>query len=235
MNLIVNEWNEEKYQEYLDYLISIGETTYGEFSSKLTPTKYQLIGIRIPNLRKIAKEIIKGNYQSFLDYSQDKYFEEVLIKGLVIASIKDEEIFIDYFNQYIKKIDNWAINDVFCNSIVLFKKDKYFKLCLKLSLSPKEFISRVGLISILSHYVNDNNLELIFNTLDNLKSDAYYTKMAAAWLLCDCYIKHPVKTNEYLKINKLNNWTYNKAIQKMKESYRVSKEDKEYLNRLKRY
>ena len=234
MNLNINKWTEEIYQEYLNYLISLGETKYGEFSSKLTPTKYELIGIRIPNLRQIAKNITKGDYQSFLEHSQDKYFEEVLIEGLVIASIKDEKAFLNNFNKYIKKIDNCAINDVFCNSIVLFKKDKYFKLCLKLSLSPKEFISRVGLISILSHYVSDNNLELIFNTLDNLKSDAYYTKMAAAWLLCDCYIKHPIKTNEYLKISKLNNWTYNKAIQKMKESYRVSKEDKEYLNKLKR-
>ena len=234
MNLNINKWTEEIYQEYLNYLISLGETKYGEFSSKLTPTKYELIGIRIPNLRQIAKNITKGDYQSFLEHSQDKYFEEVLIEGLVIASIKDEEVFIDYFNQYIKKIDNWAINDVFCNSIVLFKDEKYFDLCLKLALSDSEFISRVGLISILSHYVSDNNLELIFNTLDNLKSDAYYTKMAAAWLLCDCYIKHPIKTNEYLKISKLNNWTYNKAIQKMKESYRVSKEDKEYLNKLKR-
>ena len=234
MNLNISNWTAENYQEYINYLISIGEEKYGEFSSKLTPTKYKLIGIRIPNLRQIAKEIIKGNYQSFLEHSQDKYFEEVLIEGLVIASIKDEQLFINYFNKYIKKIDNWAINDVFCNSIFLFKKDKYFKLCLKLSLSPKEFISRVGLISILSHYVSDNNLEYIFNTLDNLKSDAYYTKMAAAWLLCDCYIKYPIKTNEYLKISKLNDWTYNKAIQKMKESYRVSKEDKEYLNRLKR-
>ena len=234
MNLNINKWTEEIYQEYLNYLISLGETKYGEFSSKLTPTKYELIGIRIPNLRQIAKNITKGDYQSFLEHSQDKYFEEVLIEGLVIASIKDEEVFIDYFNQYIKKIDNWAINDVFCNSIVLFKKDKYFKLCLKLALSDSEFISRVGLISILSHYVNDNNINSIFYILDHLNSDAYYTKMAAAWLLCDCYIKHPIKTNEYLKISKLNNWTYNKAIQKMKESYRVSKEDKEYLNKLKR-
>ena len=234
MNLNINKWTEEIYQEYLNYLISLGETKYGEFSSKLTPTKYELIGIRIPNLRQIAKNITKGDYQSFLEHSQDKYFEEVLIEGLVIASIKDEEVFIDYFNQYIKKIDNWAINDVFCNSIVLFKDEKYFDLCLKLALSDSEFISRVGLISILSHYVNDNNINSIFYILDHLNSDAYYTKMAAAWLLCDCYIKHPIKTNEYLKISKLNNWTYNKAIQKMKESYRVSKEDKEYLNKLKR-
>ena len=117
MNLNINKWTEEIYQEYLNYLISLGETKYGEFSSKLTPTKYELIGIRIPNLRQIAKNITKGDYQSFLEHSQDKYFEEVLIEGLVIASMKYEEVFIDYFNQYINKIDNWDINDVFCNSI----------------------------------------------------------------------------------------------------------------------
>ena len=234
MNLNINNWTKETYQEYLEYLMSISEEKYAEFSHKLTPTKYELIGIRIPNLRQIAKNIIKGDYQSFLTFVQDKYFEEVLIEGLVIASIKDEEMFLNNFNKYIKKIDNWAINDVFCNSIVLFKDEKYFDLCLKLALSDSEFISRVGLISILSHYVNDNNISSIFYILDHLNSDAYYTKMAAAWLLCDCYIKHSSATLSYLKTSKLSNWTYNKAIQKMKESYRVSKEEKEYLNKLKR-
>lgn len=234
MNLNLVTWNKEIYQEYLNYLLSLKEEKYQQFSSKLTLTKYKMIGIRIPLLRNMAKNIIKGNYEEFLKYTQDKYFEEVLIEGLVIASIKDKDIFDRYFLNYIKKIDNWSINDVFCNSIKIFNKDNYFKLCLKLSKNKEEFISRVGLISILSHYVKKSYLKEIFNTLDNLKSDAYYTKMAASWLLCECYIKYPEETNKYLNISKLNNWTYNKAIQKMRESYRVTVEQKDYLNTLKR-
>src|SRR5574344_41367 len=195
MNLNLVTWSTISYQKYLDYLLSLKETKYQVFSSKLTSTKYEMIGIRIPLLRSIAKNISKGNYESFLKYTQDHYFEEVLIEGLVIASIKDSNIFDKYFLTYIKKIDNWSINDVFCNSIKLFNKESYFNLCLKLSKSNKEFISRVGLISILSHYINKTNLDKIFNTLDNLKSDKYYTKMADSWLLCECYIKYPEYTN----------------------------------------
>lgn len=229
-------WNKETYQEYINYLISIKEDKYKEFHSKLCFTKYEILGIRLPIIRKIAKEISKTNYEDFLKLTKTKYYEEVLIEGLVISTIKDESIFDKYFNKYIPKIDNWGICDSFCNSlnIVIKNPTKYFNLCKELSLSNEEFISRVGLIIILNYFIKQEYLKDIFNILDSITSDKYYINMAQAWLICELYIYYPQETEKYLKNNKLNNFTHNKSISKIRESYRIPKEKKDYLNTLKR-
>ena len=229
-------WTNKTYQEYIDYLLSIKEDKYKEFHSKLCFTKYEILGIRLPIIRNISKQISKTNYQDFLKYTNSKYYEEVLIEGLVISTIKEESIFDKYFNKYITKIDNWGICDSFCNSLNIVTKNpsKYFNICKELSLSQEEFISRVGLIIILNYFIKEEYLKDIFNILDSINSDKYYINMAQAWLICELYIYYPQQTEEYLKNNKLNNFTHNKSISKIRESYRISKETKDYLNTLKR-
>ena len=229
-------WTKETYQEYINYLISIKEDRYKEFHSKLCFTKYKILGIRLPIIRKISKQISNTNYKDFLKYTKSKYYEEVMIEGLVISTIKDEIIFDKYFTKYINKIDNWGICDSFCNSLNIVNKNpsKYFKLCKELPLSTEEFISRVGLIIILNYFIKKEYLTDIFNILDSIKSDKYYVNMAQAWLICELYIYYPQATEKYLKNNKLNKFTHNKSISKIRESYRISKETKEYLNTLKR-
>lgn len=229
-------WTNKTYQEYINYLISIKEDKYKEFHSKLCFTKYEILGIRLPIIRKIVKQISKTNYEDFLKLTKSNYYEEVMIEGLVISNIKEEQLFNKYFNKYITKIDNWGICDSFCNSLDIVTKNpsKYFNLCKELSLSNEEFISRVGLIIILNYYVKEEYLQDIFNILDSITSDKYYINMAQAWLICELYIYYPQVTENYLKKNKLNKFTHNKAISKIRESYRISKDKKEYLNTLKR-
>lgn len=228
-------WNSKTYQEYINYLKSISEPEYKEFHSKLCFTKYEILGIRVPKLRSIAKQISKTSYQDFLKFCNSNYYEEVFIEGLVISYIKDENIFLNYFNKYLTKIDNWGICDSFCNSLKIVTKNpsKYFALCQELSLSKDEYISRVGLIIILNFFVQEEYLNSIFNILDSITSDKYYVNMAQAWLICELYIKYPQPTEKYLKNNKLNKFTQNKSISKIRESYRISKECKDYLNTLK--
>lgn len=101
---------------------------------------------------------------------------------------------------------------------------------IKISLSNEEFIARVGLVTILDHFINDENLDSIFDTLNKIKSDKLYINMAEAWLVCELYCKHPKETKEFIKNNNLNKFTQNKAISKIRDSYRVSKGEKEELN-----
>ena len=230
-------WNKKDYQEYLKKLKDLSEPKYRDFHKNLTTTKYEILGIRVPKMRQLAKEQLKTDYLSFLNYCTDKYYEEVFIEGQVITGIKEEDIFLDYFYKYIPKIDNWAICDSFCNSLKRFEKDpdKYFPICTYLALQDdKVFTSRVGLICILNHFIDKKYLKDIFHTLDTIRSDEYYLNMAEAWLICEIYTKYPQETTKYLKKNKLNNFTQNKSISKIHDSYRVSKEEKEYLNTLKR-
>lgn len=235
--MIPNNWNKESYKEFVDYLISIKDEKYKEFHSSLCLNcQYEILGIKLPILRKIAKDISKTNIEEFLDVSKDNYYEEVMIQGLVISNIKDETLFNKYFKQHIKKIDNWALCDTFCNSIKIVEKyeDKYFKEAINLSLSKEEFISRVGLIMILSHFIKEENLSIIFDILNKIETDKYYINMAEAWLVCELYTKYPNQTLRFIKNNNLNKFTHNKSISKIHDSYRVKKEDKEFLNTLKK-
>ncbi len=237
LNIKEIKWNEESYKTFVQYLKNQKDEKYKEFHSSLVlNSKYEMIGIRVPIMKNIAKEVAKTDIEEFLKYAQDKYYEEVMIQGLVISHIKDESTFNKYFKRHVKKIDNWALCDTFCSSIKIIEKyeDKYFKEASEMSLEDSEFISRVGLVMILGHFVSEKNLKDIFNILNSIDSDKFYINMAEAWLLCDMYIKFPEETLKFIKKNNLNKFTHNKAISKIHDSYRVSAEEKEYLNTLRK-
>ena len=238
MQSLSNEtWNKESYKKFVDYLISLQDQKYKEFHSSLVlNSKYEMIGIRLPIMRDIAKQISKGNIEEFLKCAQDKYYEEIMIQGLVISHIKDEECFYKHFKNHIKEIDNWALCDSFCSSLKIVEKheDKYFNEALNLAQNEKEFISRVGLVIILNHFINKDNLEKIYDCLNTIQSEKFYINMAEAWLVCEMYTKFPKETEKFLKKNNLNKFTQNKAISKIHDSFRVTKEEKEKLNKYKK-
>lgn len=230
---IFKTWNEENYKEFVKYLISMKDKKYREFHSSLVlNSKYEMIGIRVPIMRDIAKKVAQSNIEEFLKYAQNKYYEEVMIQGFVISHIKNENIFYNYFKEYVKKIDNWALCDSFCSSVKIVRKyeEKYFKETIKMALDESEFISRVGLVMILNYFISKENLNIIFDTLNKIQSEKFYINMAEAWLICELYIKFPKETKKFLKKNSLNKFTQNKAISKIYDSYRVSEREKEVLN-----
>ena len=227
-------WNKNNYNEFIKYLVSSQDIEYKEFHSSLVlNSKYEMIGIRVPVMRDIARNIAHGNIEEFLECVNNNYYEEVMIEGLVISHIKNEDIFYKYYKRFISKIDNWAICDSFCSSIKIVRKyeDKYFKEAIKMSLNNSEFVSRTGLIMILNHFIKEKNLSIIYDTLNGIKSDKFYINMAEAWLVCEIYIKYPKETTGFLSCNNLSKFTQNKAISKIHDSYRVSKEDKMLLNK----
>ena len=238
MNSLENEkWSEKTYKSFVKYLMSLQDLKYREFHTSLVlNSKYEFIGIRTPIMKDVAKQIAKGDIEEFLKYAQDKYYEEVMIQGLVISHIKDEKVFYKYFKKHIKKIDNWALCDTFCSAIKIVEKheDKYFSEALEMSLNSKEFISRVGLVMILDHYIKKENLSIIFDTLNKITSDKFYINMAEAWLVCEMYTKFSKETAEFIKDNNLNKFTQNKAISKIHDSFRVTAKEKEVLTKYKK-
>ena len=223
------------YNDFIKLLKSKQDKKYKEFHQKLTFTKYEIIGIRVPILRSIALDILKSDYHKFLAEVGTNYYEEVFIEGLVIASLKDDELF-NYFYNYLKKIDNWAICDSFCSSLKVIKKnsDKYFFVFENLVKSSDEFVVRVGLVILLNYYIDKNYLNKIFDLIDEITLDKYYVNMAASWLLAEMYIKYPLETKEYLERTKVNNFIFNKAISKICDSYRVDEKEKIKLKKLRR-
>lgn len=231
-----NTWDEVQYNKLINYLNNIGEEKYKDFNSKLVLTKYKMYGIKVPILRDIAKKISKTNIISFLDIVKSNSYEEVMIEGLVISCIKEVDLCVKYFNKFINKIDNWAICDTCISSMKIVNKNKelFLKQIKKYIESKNEYVVRVGVVLLLNYYIEDGYIDLVFDIIDSVNREDYYINMAIAWLVSVCFVKYRNKTFKYLNDNKLNRFTYNKSIQKIIESYRVSLEDKEILRSMKR-
>lgn len=226
----VNNWVKEQ-------LKILSEPQYRKFSSKLLPGTENVLGVRLPALRNLAKEISKGDWKTYLENALDDTFEEIMIQGLVIGYVKAEpsEI-ISALENFIPKIDNWSV----CDSTVMGLKaaDKnqniFFELAEKYLKSGKEFYVRFGAVMLLAHFVNEEYISKTLDLINNTEFKEYYAKMAAAWAVSVCYVKFPKETLVYLKKSTLDDWTFNKSIQKIKESFRVSAGDKIMLEKMKR-
>lgn len=229
---IPNTWNKDTYQIFINSLLTLGDQKYLDFNKKITPTTYEMIGIRVPILRRIAKEIKKTNIIDFLENTQANYFEEILIEGFVIGYITDYDIFFKYFEKFLFHVDNWAVCDLCVSSFKIIKmnKETFISVIDDLVKSDKTYYIRVGIVSLLEHYLDDKEyLNYFFCTMDSIDSDDYYVDMAIAWFISYLFIYYRDDTISYLKKNHLNKFTQNKAISKIRDSFRVSKSDKELV------
>lgn len=234
---IPDEWNKDTYAKFIDEFVKLGNKKFKEFNEKLTPTKYKIIGINVPTVRSIAKKISKTNIYKYLRYCKNNYFEEVLLQGIVISYIDDYDIFTEYFRAYVKRVDNWALCDTAISSFTIIRdhKDKFINVIDEFVKSRNPFYIRSGIVCLLDHYADDKTyLTNFYATVDNIHNDNYYVKMAVAWFLSVLFIKHRNKTLKYLEHNNLDDFTMNKTIQKIRESFRVSLLDKKLVLKYKR-
>ena len=218
-------------------ILELADPKYKEFHSGLCPNTENIIGVRIPVLRKYAKELAKDDFRSYLSSIADDYYEEIMIKGMIIGLAKMEtEERLNYISEFVPKIDNWAICDTFCAGLKFTNKNKdvVWEFIKKYQNSRKEFELRFLIVMLLDYYITDKYIDEVIKILDKTKHDGYYVKMAIAWTISVLYVKYPKITMEYLKNNTLDDFTYNKALQKIIESYRVSEEDKNIMRKMKR-
>ena len=221
-------------------LLEKEDEKYKKFHSSLCPNNSEeiFIGIRIPVLRKYAKELLsKHEIEDILNNIEDYYYEEIMLEGMVIANSKlniNEKI--EKTKVFVPKIINWAICDVFCGDFKFKTEDRktVWNFINNYKNSKKEFEIRFLIVMMLSHFVIDDYIDEVLKIANEVYNEDYYVKMAIAWLISICYIKYKEKTEKFMKDCTLDDWTYNKAIQKAIESYRVSKEDKEKLKKMKR-
>lgn len=218
-------WNNVTYNKLIKYLFEIKDEKYAKFHSKLLKNdNIMVIGIKTPILRKIAKKISQTSYLDFIKLNKHKYYEEILLHGLVISYLKLEfnEI-IKLFNEYIIYINNWASCDIVVSSLKIFKKNQElgFTYINKYLKNKNPWINRVGIVLLINYYINEAYIDKIFSISNNIQTDNYYVKMANAWLISMCLVKYYEKTYNFLLNNKLDNFTYNKAISKSIESLRI--------------
>ena len=229
MNLIIDNWNNEEINSFDNYLYSLRREEKIDWTRNIVNTKMDLLAILLPDLKKMAKEIYKGNYISYLELMPHRYFESLITDAFLISLIKDYKIQIKYINKLSKYIDSWSVTDTLKFSIKN-NEDEYFDYAKELLKSKEPYTRRIG-VRILFSFVNLNDyIDHIFSIIDTLKDEEeYYVNMAVAWLLCELMIKQRDKTINYLKHHNLNKFTINKMISKCRDSYRVSNTDKEML------
>lgn len=224
--------------EIREKLFELADEKYKQFHAGLCPGVDNIIGVRVPILRNYAKELLKeNNLTQLINEIDDEYYEEIMLKGMLIGLAKKENIdtILNYIREFIPKIDNWAVCDVFCAGLKITNKYKkemweFIQTYLK---AEKEFEIRFGVVVILDYYIDEDYLYKDFKIFDSITSKDYYVQMAVAWAISICLIKFYDETIEYLRKSKLDTFTFNKALQKAIESYRINNEQKEFLKNMK--
>ncbi len=227
-------------EEIRNSLKELKDEKYKEFNKGLCPdTNKEMLGIRIPILRKLAQKIVKeGNWEEFVKNEDTIYFEEVLLQGLIIgySKLQLKEKF-EYIKLFVPRIDSWAINDTFVPTLKIKEKDlkEYWDFILPYTKSNKEFEIRFAVISMLDYFIIDEYVDKVIDILNNINHDGYYVKMGVAWTLAEVGIKYNDKAMKFLKEeNDLDKFTYNKTLQKMIESFRIDNNQKDTLRKMKR-
>ena len=242
-------------------LLLITESDYKKFTSALLPGIENVLGVRLPILREMAKKIAKNDWRNELAELEDIYFEEIMLRGLIIGySNTDIDETLDYITGFVPKINSWSICDSFCVSLKIIQKNRdiVWEYLQKYLNSDKEFDVRFGLISLLDHYIkcdengksiprlrtvtladvendteqNGEYIESVLQVLNREFTQGYYTQMAVAWTIAEAFCTFPYKTMKTLEQSKMDDFTYKKAVQKICESRIPSDEVKKMLRKL---
>lgn len=220
-------------------LFELQDKAYAEFQSKLTPNvdPSLFIGVRVPECRKLAKQLYKSEPEEtakFLSELPHKYYDENMLHGLIISEIKDFDECAAAVDAFLPYVDNWAVCDIM--SPRYFKKHKP-ELLLKINewaKSSEEYTIRFGIEMLMSHFLDEDFKPEYLEIAAAVESDKYYVKMMIAWFFATALAKQWDSTIIYIENNSLSEWVHNKSIQKAKESYRITDEQKKYLSKLKR-
>ncbi len=213
------------------------DSDYQQFSASLLPTITNILGVRIPALRIMAKQIVKDDWRIYLQQADHEYFEEVMLQGMVIGYAEmDIEERLQYMTDFVPKIDNWSVCDRFCGGLKFTSthQQPVWEFILPYLSSEHEYEVRFAVVMLLTYYVDEYYIQDVLRHLDRIQHEGYYVKMAVAWAISICYIHLPEPTMHYLQHNQLDRFTYNKALQKITESYRIDPETKHHIRSMRR-
>lgn len=217
-------------------LFELEDKEYGDFQVKLAPgiSRENVIGVRVPMVRKLAKEIYKeGDYQGFLKALPHRYYDENMLHGLIISEMKDYDLCLQYLEAFLPYVDNWAVCDIMSPKVFKKNKDKLLTKIQEWIKDDHVYTCRFAMEMLMSHYLDDDFRPEYLKLPAAVKSDEYYINMMIAWFFATALAKQWKDSVVYLENKSLDVWTHNKTIQKAIESYRITDEQKAYLRTLK--
>ena len=218
-------------------LYELQDIKYKEFTRKSISniSVDKIIGVRVPLIRSLAKEIKDEDYiREFLNELPHKYHEENLLHGIILSTkYKDINILLDKLDIFLKYADNWVVTDIISPKIFKKYPDIVYERILSWINSHDVYKIRFGVVTLLQFYLDENFKKDILDVVKDIKNNDYYVKMAMAWFYSFALIKQYDKTIKYIENKVLDKWIHNKSIQKAIESYRIPDNKKEYLKSLK--
>ncbi len=217
-------------------LVEASEPKLAEFNSKLVPGKENILGVRMPAIRRIASQIIKDGWEQVLDGEPQSHEEEIL-RAIVIAQAPiSTQKRIELTDSFLQYVDNWAVCDTLCQSWKLSEEDagqawEYFSSLID---THQEYPMRVSVVARMSLFKDKEHQEQLLEDIVAHDHPGYYYRMGAAWAVSMIYVDRPETVEEAFGTGRMEPWTQNKAVQKIRESLQVPKDQKEYVKRFRR-
>lgn len=215
-------------------LFGLQDSAYADFQSKLTPgiPRELFIGVRVPQLRQLAKNL-KNQSCAFQNSLPHKYFEENLLHGLLISEIKDFDACLTALDAFLPYVDNWAVCDTMSPKALVQNRRVLLEKIRQWTASSHIYTCRFGLLCLMRYFLDKDFQASYLEIPAAIRSEEYYVNMMISWFFATALAKQWEATIPYIEQHRLPVWVHRKTIQKARESFRITTEQKAYLNALK--
>lgn len=215
-------------------LFGLQDSAYADFQSKLTPgiPRELFIGVRAPQLRQLAKNL-KNQSCAFQNSLPHKYFEENLLHGLLISEIKDFDTCLTALDAFLPYVDNWAVCDTMSPKALAKNRRVLLEKIRQWTASSHIYTCRFGLLCLMRYFLDKDFQASYLEIPAAIRSEEYYVNMMISWFFATALAKQWEATIPYIEQHRLPVWVHRKTIQKARESFRITTEQKAYLNALK--
>ncbi len=223
--------------EITQEIMKLKDEKNAAFQAKLSPTidPKTCLGTRVPDLRKLAMKAEKMDcFEEFLAELPHEYYDENILHSILLSRMKPFERCLEQVERFLPYVDNWAVCDTLRPKIFAKKKDRVFEEAMKWARSSEVYTCRFGVDMMMTYFLDEDFRPECLEIPASIVSEEYYVNMMIAWHFATALAKQWDATIPYIEEGRLSVWTHNKTIQKARESYRITDEQKEYLKSLKR-
>ena len=216
-------------------LLALHDEKYAAFHRSLLPTAdgSRVIGVRMPDLRRLSKELGPEEAAGLLAALPHRYYEEYVLHGLLINAMRDFDQALAALEEFLPYVDNWAVCDLLKPRVPKKELPRLMERVPSWLASPHVYTKRFGLSALMNYFLAPPWTEQALSLAASVPTREYYVEMMTAWLFATALAKDWQAAVPYIEERRLAPWTHNKAIQKARESFRITPQQKEYLNTLK--
>lgn len=221
-----------------EHILGLAPAGKADFTRSLHPGIDNVLGVRVPHLRALAKRIAQNDPARYLATAGTHYMEERMLHGMVLGQIRvnDTEEYLRLVDTFVDRINSWSVCDTFDfagrRRFVRDNSERVWQYLTAKLESDREYTVRFGVVMLMAHYIDAEHIDRLLRCLADVRHEAYYARMAVAWALSVCYVKFPEKTLRLLQARILASKVQNLTIRKIRESLRVPAEDKAVVLKL---